>query len=443
MYLVYNNTAYPAAASGSGDLRDYSRTIPIGAVPTTINQSFLWSLELTNGTGTFVYNSTTKQQLVYPVNFNLCNYSDNPQLLFNTVSTTNTSQAVNATFSSFWAITTDGGDTTLLNRSYQDLTGTKNQFGFCITPTTSNYTLSVSVTVDASGYTQTNHYIVDTTYSTPGDNITLYLLADNSSTLTELQVVDWDYNAVEDVYITVQRYDLLTDTYYNVAMARTSYLGSDLVYTEWYNSFYKFVLVLNGEIVGTFGPLKISESPQVFRLGQSPISNYTKFNDIEYTLTYVNNTQNFVLTYVKPDGTVTSGCLRVIKRNVTNDYNICEICETSNSATLYCNVASAGNGTFIADFYATGSFAWIDTLIETIGAQNELYELIGNDNGTGLAIIMAGIILSFFLISPAVAVFGMILGMLATYALGFQPFDTAAFLGIVLLGGAVIWAVKR
>jgi hypothetical protein len=33
--------------------------------------------------------------------------------------------------------------------------------------------------------------------------------------------------------------------------------------------------------------------------------------------------------------------------------------------------------------------------------------------------------------------------MLATYALGFQPFDTAAFLGIVLLGGAVIWAVKR
>jgi len=51
--------------------------------------------------------------------------------------------------------------------------------------------------------------------------------------------------------------------------------------------------------------------------------------------------------------------------------------------------------------------------------------------------------MSFFLISPVLGVVGILLGMLASYAMGFQVIDYYAFLGIVILGGLVIWFIKR
>jgi hypothetical protein len=444
MKIYYNGTGYTASSTGTGNTLFYNKSLNIPAVSSNANASFYWSLTLTNSTGSFIYNSSSFTQSITLVNFSLCDYSPNStQIFFNVVSTLNTSLPVNASFVSTWNISASDDPSISLTRSYQDTTENHSTFGFCISPLNQNYTTTLDIVVDAAGYTATSHYITGASYGIPGVNQTLYLLPDNSSTLTELIVTDWDYDPVENAYITVQRYDLLTDSYYSVAMARTSYLGSDLIYTEWYNSWYKFIVVVGGEAVGTYGPVKISESPLSFRLGQESISNYTKFNDFQYTLTYSNTSNNFILTFIKPSGQVDSGCLRVTKRNVTNDYAICNVCDTSSSATLYCNVAGYGNGTFIADFYATGSFQWIDTIVETIGAQNALYNMIGNDNATGMAIILAGVVLSFFLITPAVAVFGMIIAMLATFALGFQPFDYMAFIGIVLLGGAVIWAVKR
>jgi len=147
---------------------------------------------------------------------------------------------------------------------------------------------------------------------------------------------------------------------------------------------------------------------------------------------------------VTTTGGVSTVCLRTIKRNVTNDYIICDTCETSTSATIYCNIAAYGNGTFIGLFYATGSPPYyIDWLYEYVNVNALIYDAIGNDNGTGLAILIAGVVLSMFLITPALGVFGMILGMLLVFALGFQPFETISFLGIVIVGGLIMWAVQK
>ena len=190
-------------------------------------------------------------------------------------------------------------------------------------------------------------------------------------------------------------------------------------------------------------PYKISETPQIFRIDTSTLFEFDKFEDFEYSLYYNETTQNFVLVFVKPSGDVDSGCLRVVKKNQTGDFTICETCESSSSATIYCNIANHGNGTYIAGFYATGSLKWIANLAQYVNATGLIWDTLGIPNATILAIIFSGIVMSFFLVSPALGVVGLILGMLGSYALGFQPVHYMQFMGIVIVGGFIIWLIKR
>ncbi len=442
--LHYNGEEHLGTVTGSGDEIQMTTEFFIDTVETDTNKTFYWTIQLTNATGSYNFNSTSNIQTVSRVNFYLCDYIDNPQLFFQTFSTTDPTTPVLATFASAWTIRNAAGGDVVLARSYQDLTETNSTWGFCIEPNATTYTVSVAITADATDYTPTSHYIVDTDYIGTAENISIYLLNDSESTLTEFVVTDLDNVPIEDVYITIQRYDMGTDTYYSVGQVKTDSSGSDLAYLKWYEDWYKFVGVLDEEVVFTDGPKKVSGSPLTFKVGTIETSRWQQNQDIDYSLSFNNDTNNFVLTYIDVTGVASSSCLKVVKRNITSNYLICNTCETSTSATMYCNIDTYGNGTFIADFYITGSPAYIiDTLYHYIGVQNEFFDLVGNDNGTGMAIIMAGVVLSFFLITPALGVFGMILGMILSVALGFQPIETVSFGGIVIVGFIVMWAVKK
>jgi hypothetical protein len=167
--------------------------------------------------------------------------------------------------------------------------------------------------------------------------------------------------------------------------------------------------------------------------------------DFVYSLIYNDVTQNFVLTFTKPSGLVDQGCLRVTKRTAYNDTEVCLTCESSVSATLYCNIGSYGNGTFIAHFYATGSWYDLDWLEKTIGGTfaKTIYELLGNEDATAYAFFFSVIVVAMFFLSPVLAIVGIILGILGGAALGFTMLNYTEFIGIVIIGGIIIWFVKR
>ena len=443
-YLNYGGVTYVGTSSGTGDEIVVTKDIYIPEIDIEGNRTLNWTISLINSTGTFNFTSTSNVQYVTKVNFSNCLYEDNPQLFFKTYSVSYPDTLLNATFSSAWTIRNAAGGDIVLSRSFEDLSESNSSWGFCLEPNSTNYTLSVDINVDASEYTPASYYIVDTDFAGSGENISLYLLNDSLATLTEIKVVDKDNVVVENVYVTIQRYDLGTDTYYNVDMARTDSLGSDLVYLTWYDEWYRFIGVLDGEVVFNSGAQKVSSTPLIFKTGGEDSSDYEKFRGILYGLTFENTTDNFVLTFIDPTGEVSSSCLRVIKRNVTADYIICETCEESSSATIYCNIGAHGNGTFIANYYATGSPRYyIDQLVYLKNLQNEIYDLLGNDNGTGMAILAAWVVLGFFLISPALGILGAMLGMVMAVAMGFQPLDYTAFIGIIVVGAIMMWAVKK
>ena len=124
---------------------------------------------------------------------------------------------------------------------------------------------------------------------------------------------------------------------------------------------------------------------------------------------------------------------------------ICNICETSSSATLYCHIGNSGNGTFISTFYATGSYWNFGSITKNIGGNfaETIYNLLGNDDATFYAMMFSGFIVSLMFISLPLGVVGVILGILGGAALGFQVIEWSSFISIVIVGGLIIWFIKR
>lgn len=442
--LNYASINYTGTQSGTGDTIEFSANVSIGAITGSeqINP-FHWIFSLTNSTSTEVIESTKHNQTVSAITFKICNSTDTPFIRFITKNATNPFPSINATFKSAWNIRDATGSSVLINRSHEDTSELNSSWEFCLVPSDKDYTISVDIEVDAANSAKNFHFITNATYSNQTTNVTLYLLDDSKATLTVLKVVDDSRQPVEGVYISTQFYDVGTDTFYNVGMSKTSFSGEDLVYLNWYDSLYKFVLVKDGTTQLSTSPYKISSTPQTFEITTDTLFEFDKFDDFEYSLYFNNVTGNFVLTFVKPSGEVEAGCLRVIKRNRTADYEICNICETSNSATLYCNINDWGNGTFFATFYATGSLKFITVLEYFKGVRSEVYDLLGDIDGTALAIILAGVVMAFFLISPTLGIIGILLGVGASVALGFQVIDTTTFLSIALIGGIIIWIIQK
>lgn len=445
--FYYNGTYYSSSPVdlGSGNY-NITNFIDIPLAQTNGNKEFRWDYTFTfTGGSTLNQTGTTYTQNVSRTFLEYCNATYSTTFVnFSSFSAENPFPKINATFKSAWQWWLGSGDV-MRNNSYEDITEGNNSWAFCMSPTDLTYTVSSHVETDGTGYSLNNYYLNEATLSNATNNISLYLLNDSQATRTILRVIDSSQQPQEDIIIQIQLYDVGTDTYYTISMAKTSFNGEDIAYLNWYDSLYKFIFIQNGEVVKTVSPYRISETPQIFTIEGETGFTYEKFIEMAYSLFYNNVTQNFVLTFAKPSGEVEMGCLRVIKRGATSDTEICNACETSSSATLYCNIANSGNGTFIATFYATGSYWNFGSIIETIGGTfaSTIYDLLGNDDATFYALIFSGLVVFFMFINLPLGIVGALLGIVGGAALGFQVLNWGTYISLVIIGGIIIWFIKR
>lgn len=445
--FLYNGTYYSSnpVDLGNGNY-NITNTIDIPLASNDGNKTFKWEFNFTLTDGeVLTQNSSTYSHKVNRTYLRLCNatYSTN-FVNFSSYNAENPFPVVNATFKSAWEWWLGGGSVSR-NYSYEDVSENNHSWGFCGYPIDQTYNVNAHIETDGNGYSLNNYYLEEATLNNATQNISLYLLNDTKATLTVLRVVDTSQREQEDVIIQIQLYDVGTDTFYTVAMAKTAFNGEDIAYLNWYNSLYKFIFIKDGNVVKTVDPFRISETPQIFTIEDDEEFIYEKFLELAYNLYYNSITQNFVLTFTKPSGEVEMGCLRVVKRGATADTEICNVCETSSSATLYCNIANSGNGTYIATFYATGSFWSFGSIVETIGGTfaSSIYDLLGNDDASFYALIFAGVVVFMMFISLPIGIVAVLLGIVGGAALGFQTLSWGVYTSMVIIGGIIIWLVKR
>ena len=332
-----------------------------------------------------------------------------------------------------------------VNDSYQDLTETNSSQSFCLNHWNDSVIVSNQVQATAIEFASADNFLVGASLTTNVTSQTLYLLNNSLADATVLQVYDQSGFPLGNILINVQYFDIGSNSFITVTQALTSSIGSDVVYVNWLDSLYKFVLIQDGETVETTLPENIFDSPRIFTLGEETIFNFLEFQGIDYNIYYNNLTQNFVLTFSKPDGKFEEGCLRVTKKAASGDTSICDDCTTAASATLLCNIAAYENGTFVATFYATGSPGQgIDWIVQIIGGSfaTIISEVLGAEDSTFYAFMLGLLITGIMFVNPVAGIIGIIISVYVASLLGFVLIDYITLMGIAITGGIIAWLIK-
>lgn len=441
--LHYNGTRHSTSSSSSTN-PVFNKSIDVDVGGTSKN--FFWELQITDSSTTHSFNTSNVVQNLNYSFIVLCNATVTTQAVnFTTYDAINPNPQVISTFKSNWEFWLGSGNVKK-NYTYEDITETNSTQTFCISPSDRNFNVNADFEFDATGYAINNHYYTGAVLNSTKTNQSLYLLNDSLATITVLKVVNEFQQALADRVIHIQLYDIGTGTYKLVGMAKTNHNGEDIAYLNWYDSFYKFIILEGGDVVGNFDPYKVAATPQTFILQDSIQFSQDKFKNIQYSLYFNNATGNFVLTYVDTAGQISGGCLRVVRASASNYSTLYDQCLSATSGTLSYNIGINATGTYFATFYATGSPPFIIDTIEYISSiLGSIYEQVGNLDGTIMAIMIVGTATMLgVMISPVVYVLLLLLGYIVALALGYQnPQFFLSFIGLASFGVLLIWYLKK
>lgn len=188
-------------------------------------------------------------------------------------------------------------------------------------------------------------------------NLTLYLVANSSATDVTATVYDEGNHVVEDAYIKVLRYDIVTNSYIVQEIRKTNFEGEAVLHLILSDEFYKFIIEYpQGTVKKETSPTYIFATTLTLQilLGEDVAEDFYNSEDVSYTLAFNDATNNFRYTYSDANNIVSQGCLEVFIINAstgTTAYN--SSCTSSSSATILVGVANTTGTTYEAKAYVT------------------------------------------------------------------------------------------
>lgn len=207
-------------------------------------------------------------------------------------------------------------------------------------------------------YVTRNYYFDRGRITNISQDIYLYLLNAEHSTTFIQELLDQNLIGIPGAYINILRYYPANNTFNTVQVSKTDDNGKTVGFYQVETVDYKHIITLNGSVIFTDNPRKISveELPAriKFILGDNNTSPWKQFqgrDNLFENLSYDENNHLITFSYIDTSGSFTSARLVVILDN----YNISatEICNTQvtqPSGVIQCNITGI-QGTFTAKAY--------------------------------------------------------------------------------------------
>lgn len=354
----YNGTNYTGTSSGSGDNLIFSKTITIPVVSSSENKSFYWRISLIK-TGTTYYNSITNEQEVNKVSIGKCggsldvlvlNFTATNETslnrinLFNFAGTFNIYQSNSGLYSSVSIINTTG----------------VNSMALCLSEN-GTYNVDADIDYSSSGFSSRSYYLRNAEISNGSvNNIQLYLL--ESATSIIINTKDQYLSNLKDHLVKVMRYYPGYGVYYLVETAKTDDFGNALAKLEEENVDYKFLISNStGNQIYLSNPMRIictaTPCQLEFITGETEhiVQNLIDFANVEYDLSWNNNTGYVLFTFSDSSGLTQSMRLVVTKINAYGETNVCDNIMPGSAGILTCSIGTNATGEYSAKVYRTAS----------------------------------------------------------------------------------------
>jgi hypothetical protein len=414
-YLVYNGTQFLSTRVGSGDDIYFDNNITIWNVSAPVNYTFYWSIDVTNASGTFTYNTSNSTQEVLEVLLIECGGAYQMMTLNFTIREEGSETLLNGNLEAefdYWL----GDGEYFQTYEFENESDNNSQFTFCLHPNFSEFYTNATVSYSKEDYDAREYFFQNASLTNVSQNITLYLALTNATDIFTFTVVDENEDPVETALVYVQRWDIGTDTFSTVAMTSTNEDGEGIVNMRLNDAWYRYLVYYNGNLELTFGPTKESTTSRTLRISLTDPNPYLIFDDINFNLSWNNASQTFVFVFADGTGVVNEGCLKVIQASGNYTGDVYFTCLESSSGTISYPVTN--NGTFIGQGIfrleqVNGSAEQVvDEIIVTVGI-DERFTTIGNF-GQAISLLLIG----------TVAMVGVATGSIP--------------LGLVLVGAALI-----
>lgn len=447
--LIYNDTDSVTSNSGtitnpSGNNYTIYKNHEIPSTDIIKNNTFFWEITLDDATK---INTSANLQQVSTLTIDNCSANANKlynfslidertQIEFNAI-THNASGKVNMQLYSV--------DRSLNIANFTATNNNSGSYQVCLSTDLSGseqYSVDLQLQYDADMYANEFYHIQNATISsaTLGTNITLYDLEDAKDQEFVITYKDSSFLPVSDALVQVQRKYIDEGVFKTVEIPITDVGGETIAHLELADAVYTFVVVKQGEVLGTFE--NVLAVCQDIVLGNCDINlnsvvsdtvstDFTTFDDLTLTLTYDQDTRVLQSVFTVPSGTPKTMVLNATVYDNLGNTQICSDTLTSSSGTLSCTAPiTFGNGSMSVIIISDG-----DIVAKTITKMQKT-----NRDIYGASIMFLTIFLYLTLIgvgisdNPMVTSFFILLGVIL--AIGLNLVSTNAFVG---KGATVLW----
>jgi len=237
-------------------------------------------------------------------------------------------------------------DTSLLisggNKSFQF----RNNYTYqvCLEPNNTAYVLNATSKYSNISYSTRYHFLENANVSS-NQAMTLYLLNSSDSTLIAMIIKDQVENPVENEIVLIQKQDLGTGTYTQVAEAKSDFSGYAYTYLKMHE-IYKFFLIKNGIVQREFEPMQLESTTLTFYVSQIDTPEYfSYYNNVATSCTNVSN--NLTCSWVDTSGLTADMNLYVGKIDQVGETTFCDYTDSSSSGTFVCDLSSGGNFRYV------------------------------------------------------------------------------------------------
>lgn len=374
--LHYNGTQDVSTASCDSGSCVLSNTIDIPLVNDAVeyeNKSFLWEIDIFNGTNAINFNTSSRQQNVSKIHLEECDGTFTDVALNFSVWDEQTLLRINpysfnGTFNS-WL----GSGSIFRNNSF---TNSSDEFVLCISP---DEVFKIDAIIDYdeqagfTNYTSRFYYFDNEPIKTDNTNISMYLLNGTSSTSFILKVQDDSLLPVDDALIEIHRYYPGEGIFRVVQISQTDDNGKSIGFFETEIVDYKFIIKKDGVTLLETGQQKIIPETSPFTLTfntgeplEEPWSSQEDLSDLISSLNWSSTSGVTNYTYIDSSGSFALARLLVVKTslvNSTEDTTICNVNLSIASGTLSCTVGSTDGFYTASAFITRGSTITLDKQI--------------------------------------------------------------------------------
>lgn len=365
------------------------------------------------------------------INFTVLNLSDNTQRV--TVD-------LEGNFNYSFYNSLDG--TIVLNYSFSSTTNNETvciyEEGLVV-----NSSAHLTYTFNSLVYT---YFIERTELSNATKLIDLYVAEATSS--VQFNVKDTNGNNIEDAYLTIERYDVGTNSYTTVEVLKTdnsgNAIGNLLLNLAWYRvsiSYNEVTYLVDGPTLFTSS----TKNYVINLLGDDWYDSYDDYKGISYSLIFNDTTNNFRLEYSDPNLVASNVCLKVgfSNNSVLSTQN--DSClATSPSGVILHNVVPINGTTYIGTAYAVinGLTFVLDTLEKSYATEWAFYD-DENNYGVYVGFLITLSLMMLGIWHPITAVVLMLAGIWFARIIGFYYMSWPMFVGLALLGVIAMYKIGK